>query len=303
MKTVTPEQENTVIFTELYYEIDEFMRTFGSLLSAHLIGAHRQRPFCRLSVCEIMTVLIGFQMIGGQNFKQYYKDTVLQFHRPEFPALVSYNRFTEVAPVAIIPLMLFLKFRIDMSLETSIYVIDSTPLRVCMNLRIPRHRVFKETAARGKTSTGRFYGFKLHLVINHVGELTAVHITSGNTDGRKPVRVMVKHLKGKLFGDRGYISKILAEDLLEQGLELITTLRKNMKKKDIPLSDRILLRKRAVVETVNDLLKNFFQIEHSRHRSSAGFVANLFSALTAYTFYPRKPEMRGINLEKALMSV
>jgi len=303
MKTVDPNQENIIIFTELYYEISEFMKTFGGIFSEHLIGVRRQRPFCRMSICEIMTILIGFQIIGGQNFKQYYKDTVWQFHRAEFPSLVSYNRFTEVAPIAAIPMMIFLKFRIEMSLNTTIYVIDSTPVKVCINLRIPHHKVFKELAGRGKTSIGWFYGFKPHLVVNHLGELMAVNITAGNTDDRKPVKNMVKHLTGKLFGDKGYISAKLAEDLAEQGLELITTLKKNMKKKDIPFADRILLRKRSVIETVNDLLKNFFQIEHSRHRSVSGFVTNLFSALLAYTFYPKKPEMRGINLQKALMTV
>lgn len=303
MKTIDPNQDNVRVFTELYYEINEFMKTFDSLLSQHLIGARRQRPFCRMSVCEIMTVLIGFQIIGGQNFKQYYKGTVCQFHRPEFPFLVSYNRFTEVAPVVIIPLMLFLKFRMEMSLHTMIYVIDSTPLRVCINLRIPHHKVFRETAGRGKTSTGWFYGFKLHLVVNHLGELMSVHITTGNTDDRKPVRNLVRNLQGKLFGDKGYISAALAEELIQHGLEFITTLKKNMKKKEMAFADRILLRKRSVIETVNDMLKNFFQIEHSRHRSVFGFVTNLFSALAAYTFYPKKPEMRGINLQKALIPV
>lgn len=301
MKTVDPNQDNITVFTELYFEISEFMKTFGPLFSAHLIGIHRQRPFCRMSVCEIMTVLIGFQIIGGQNFKQYYKDTVCQFHRNEFPSLVSYSRFCEVAPVALIPLMLFLRFRMEMSLHTMIYVIDSTPLSVCINLRIRHHRVFAETAARGKTSTGWFYGFKLHLVINHLGELMSVRITAGNTDDRKPVRDMVKLLKGKLFGDKGYISAKLAEDLAEHGLQLITTLKKNMKKQYIEIKDRILLRKRAVVESVNDLLKNFFQIEHSRHRSAYGFITNLFSALIAYTFYPKKPHMRGIDIQNALI--
>ncbi len=303
MKTIDPNQDNAAIFTELYYEINEFMKTFGSLFDAHLIGVRRQRPFCRMSVCEIMTVLIGFQIIGGQNFKQYYKDTVWQFHRLEFPALVSYNRFTEVAAIAVVPLIIFLKFRMEMSLHTMIYVIDSTPLKVCINLRIPHHKVFKDLAGRGKTSTGWFYGFKLHLVVNHLGELMAVNITTGNTDDRKPVRDMVRFLKGKLFGDKGYISAKLAEDLLDQGLEIITSLKKNMKKKTIPFYDRILLRKRSVIETINDLLKNFFQIEHSRHRSITGFVTNLFSALVAYTLYPTKPAMRGINLLKALMPV
>jgi hypothetical protein len=303
MKTVDPNQDNVQIFTELYYEISEFMKTFGTLFSAHLIGVRRQRPFCRMSVCEIMTVLIGFQIIGGQNFRQYYKDTVLQFHRAEFPGIVSYSRFCEVASVVTVPLMIFLKFRMEMSLHTMIYIIDSTPLSVCINLRIRHHKVFAETAARGKTSTGWFYGFKLHLVVNHLGELMSVHITSGNTDDRKPVRDMAKLLKGKLFGDKGYISAKLAEDLAEQGLQLITTLKKNMKKQYIEYADRILLRKRAVIESVNDLLKNFFQIEHSRHRSAYGFITNLFSALIAYTFYPKKPHMRGIDLQNALITI
>jgi len=303
MKTIDPNRDNITVFTELYFEISEFMKTFGTLFNAKLIGIRRQRPFCRMSVCEIMTVLIGFQIIGGRNFKQYYKDIVLQFHRREFPSSVSYSRFCEVAPVALIPMMLFLKFRMEMSLHTMIYVIDSTPLSVCINLRIRHHKVFRETAERGKTSTGWFYGFKLHLVINHPGELMSVHITAGNTDDRKPVRDMVKHLKGKLFGDKGYISAKLAEYLAGQGLQLITTLRKNMKKQDIAYADRILLRKRAVIESVNDLLKNFFQAEHSRHRSVYGFITNLFSALTAYTFYPKKPHMRGIDLQKALTTL
>lgn len=303
MKTIDPNQDNITVFTELYFEISEFMKTFGPVFSAHLIGARRQRLFCRMSVCEIMTVLIGFQIIGGHNFKQYYKDTVLQFHRKEFPSSVSYSRFCEVAPVTLIPMMLFLKFRMEMSLHTMIYVIDSTPLSVCINLRIRHHKVFSETAARGKTSTGWFYGFRLHLVVNHLGELMSVHITAGNTDDRKPVRDMVKRLKGKLFGDKGYISAKLAEDLAEHGLQLITTVRKNMKKRDIEFADRILLRKRAVIESVNDLLKNFFQIEHSRHRSVFGSAANLFSALIAYTFYPTKPQMRGVDIQNALITL
>ena len=300
MKTIDTNQNNEQIFTELYCEISEFMNTFACIFDKYLIGALRQRPFCRMSVCEIMTILIGFQIIGGQNFKEYYKDTVLQFHRREFPSLLSYNRFIEVSSIAILPMMMFLKFRMDMSLNTMVYVIDSTPLRVCINLRIPSHRVFKNLAGRGKTSTGWFFGFKLHLVINHLGELMAVNITTGNTDDRKPLKELVKHLKGKLFGDKGYISAKLAKELISQGLELITTLKKNMKKKDIPFADRILLRKRAVIESVNDMLKNFFQIEHSRHRSVSGFVTCVFTALISYTFYPRKPEMRGIDLNKAI---
>jgi len=174
-------------------------------------------------------------------------------------------------------------------------------LCVCENIRIPRHKVFKELAQRGKTSIGWFYGFKLHLVINHLGELMAVHITAGNIDDRKPVSRMVKTLKGKLSGDKGYIKKELVKELFGQGPEFIITIKKNMKQ-NLSASDRILLRKRAVIETANDLLKNYFQAEHSRHRSAAGFMNNVLSALIAYTFYPTKPEMRGIGMQLPIIT-
>ena len=302
MITISPNQDNVTIQTELYCEINEFVKVFHPIFEKHLIGERRQRPFCRLSVCETMTIPVAYQIIGGLNFKSFYKDVIWQFHRDESPSLVTYQRFAEVATTALIPLALFLKFRMEMSDKTGVYVIDSTPLRVCMNQRIPRHKVFKDIAQRGESSTGWFYGFKLHMVINHVGQLMSVHISAGNFDDRKPVLRMVKNLAGKLLGDKGYIKKALAEVLLKQGLELITTVRKNMWQA-LSHFNRFLLRKRAVVETADDLLKNHFQIEHSRHRSLAGFMNNVLTGLIAYTYYPDKPEMRGGDLEKALVIV
>lgn len=302
MKIINCNQDNITLLTELFVEICEFMKIFDPVFRQYLIGQRRQRPFCRLDICEIMTILIAFQMIGGQNFKQFYNDVIRQFHRKEFPNIVSYQRFVEVAPMAVTPLAIFLKFRIEMSEKTGLYVIDSAPLCVCKNIRIPRHKVFKELAGRGKTSIGWFYGFKLHLVINHLGELMSVHITAGNIDDRKPVSRMVNTLKGKLLGDKGYIKKVLVKELFQQGLEFITTLKRNMKQ-NLSVFDRILLRKRAIIETANDLLKNYFQAEHSRHRSVAGFMNNLLSALAAYTFYPNKPEMRGLAMQHALITI
>lgn len=301
VKIIDNNQDNVTLLTELFVEVCEFIKTFSPIFEKYLVGEKRQRPFCRLDICEIITIMIAFQMIGGQNFKQFYNDIIMQFHRKEFPDLVSYQRFIEIAPMAVTLLAVFLKFRIEMSEKTGLYVIDSTPLNVCKNIRIPRHKVFKELAQRGKTSVGWFYGFKLHLVINHLGELMAVHITAGNIDDRKPVSKMVKALKGKLLGDKGYIKKVLAKELFEHGLEFITTIKKNMKQY-LSVYDRILLRKRAIIETANDLLKNYFQAEHSRHRSVAGFMNNLLSALIAYTFYPTKPEMRGIAMQYAVIT-
>ncbi|MBF0526583.1 MAG: IS982 family transposase [Deltaproteobacteria bacterium] len=299
MDLIQANQDNVVILSELFYQSDEFMKIFTPVMNKHLIGEKRQRPFCRLSICEIMTILVAYQFIGAQNFKQFYKDIICQFHRNEFPDLVSYQRFIEVSTMALLPLSMFIKFRLELAEQTDIYVIDSTPLAVCSNIRINRHCVFSGIAARGKSSMGWFYGFKLHLVINHLGELMAFHITAGNIDDRKTVLKLVNRLKGKLIGDKGYIKKTLTEELLKQGIELITTIRKNMKQKDMPLTNRLLLRKRAVVETVNDHLKNYFQIEHSRHRSIDGFTINILAALIGYTFYQGKPRMRGVDLESS----
>ena len=139
---------------------------------------------------------------------------------------------------------------------------------------------------------GWFYGFKLHLIVNDLGELMAVHLTPGNVDDRRPLRGMTEDLFGKLFGDKGYLSQALFETLFERGLELITSLRKNMKGHLMLLSDKLLLRKRFIIETITDQLKNISQIEHTRHRSPANFAVNLLAGLIAYTHQPKKPSLR-----------
>ncbi len=174
---------------------------------------------------------------------------------------------------------------------TGIGFVDSTPIAVCHNRRIRRHKVFKGLAARGKSSMGWFYGFKLHLIVNDQGELLAAHLTPGNIDDRNVLPEMTAKLYGKLFGDKGYLSQSLFEMLFERGLELITSLRKNMKGQLMLLADRLLLRKRFIIETINDQLKNISQIEHSRHRSPTNFAMNLISGLVAYTHQPKKPSI------------
>jgi Transposase DDE domain len=126
-------------------------------------------------------------------------------------------------------------------------------LEVCDPKRISQHRVFTADAERGKSSMGWFYGFKLHLAVNDRGELLACCLTPGNVDDRTPVPALVKGLRGKLFGDRGYISVALTHLLFEQGLQLITRLRKNMKNHLMHLSDKLLLRKRAIIDQLKNI--------------------------------------------------
>jgi hypothetical protein len=178
--------------------------------------------------------------------------------------------------------------------------VDATTLKVCRNLRIPRHRGFTGSAGCGQTSVGWFYGFKLHLIINERGEILSCYLTAGNVDDRQLVAGMVKKARrmfGKLFGDKGYLSRALTECLEGEKVQLVTGIKKNMKNKLVNLYDKLMLRKRALIETVNDQLKNISQIEHTRHRSLWNFLGNVAAGLIAYGFREKKPSL---NLDKTL---
>lgn len=147
-----------------------------------------------------------------------------------------------------------------------------------------------------------FYGFKLHLVINDCGELLALRLTPGNTDDRRAVPELIKGLFGKLFGDKGYISRTLFEMLYDDGVQLVTRLKTKMKNRLVSTFDKIMLRKRAIIESVVDQLKNISQIEHSRQRSVANCFANLLAGLVAYTWREKKPSLN-IRVKEQLQLV
>ncbi len=149
---------------------------------------------------------------------------------------------------------------------------------------------------------GWFFGFKLHIVINHLGELLSFTLTPRNVDDRKPVIGLCKGLVGKLFGDKGYISSDLFKKLLKKGVKLITNVKLNMKNKLIPLFDKLMLKKRSVVETVIGVLKGEFHLEHSRHRSPQNFVINLLGTLISYCLKPKKPSIQLKTQEQGPLS-
>jgi hypothetical protein len=252
-------------------------------------GERRRCREGRLTSSEIMTILIAFHHSNFRTFKHFYC-MLRQRHRPEFPHLVSYQRFVELMPSVLALLCGYLQSRFGEC--TGIAFVDSTALAVCSNKRIERNRVFRGIARLGKTTMGWFFGFKLHLVINECGELLAVQLTPGNVDDRRPVPKLTQQLFGKLFGDKGYISSQLFAQLWDRGLQLVTHIRRNMTNQLMPLVDKILLRKRSLIETVNDQLKNISQIEHTRHRSVTNFLVNLVAGLIHYTHQPKKPTLR-----------
>jgi transposase len=289
----------------LFADLDDFCQSFEPLYKTQqLISATAQRKRqSTLILSEVMTIIVWFQQSSYRTFKDYYLKEVCLHLRSEFPNLVSYNRFVELMPQALVPLCYYLQTRKGQSVGVAF--IDSLPIAVCHNRRIPSHKVFAQGAERGKSSVDWFYGFKLHLIVNDQGELLAFHLTPGNVDDRKPVAKLARGLYGKLFGDRGYISQALQEVLSQQGLQLITKIKKNMKQRLLTVWDQLMLRKRALIETINDQLKNICQIEHSRHRSAANFLVNVVSALIAYTYKEKLPSLnlRVKELEKLLPAV
>src|SRR5690348_5197674 len=231
------------------------MLRFAPQWQASQLAAGRQRERAgQLCPSEMMTILIHFHQSHYRTFKAYYTEHVQVHLTSEFPHLVSYQRFVALIPSVLVALLAYLQSRYGAC--TGISFIDSTSLEVCDPRRISGHRVFATDARRGKTSMGWFYGFKLHLAVNDRGDLLACCLTPGTVDDRTPVPQMVKRLRGKLFGDRGYLSAPLTAPLFEQGLHLITRLRKNMKNHLMPLADKLLLRKRASIESISDQLKN-----------------------------------------------
>lgn len=174
---------------------------------------------------------------------------------------------------------------------TGISYIDATSIAVCHPKRISRNKVFAEIAKLSKSTYGWFFGFKLHLVINEKGEIQAFTLTKGNVDDRKPVPNLTKKLTGLLFGDKGYIKQDLFHELFNRGLKLVTNIRKGMKNMLMSLNEKILLRKRSIVETVFDNLKNKFEIEHTRHRSPINFFVHILSTLASYSLKTKKPSI------------
>ena len=282
--------------TEFFVEMDDFCLEFASQLENRPLledpSAKRRNRNGNLSDSEMMSIYLLFHFGQFTNFKHFYNQYVRKHLTDLFPDLISYERFNARQERILLPLMLYLKYR-GLGKSRGINYIDSTLLRVCHVKREKQHRVFKGIASKGKSTMGWFFGFKLHLIINDKGELLSFYLTKGNVDDRniELMTTMTKQVFGKLFGDKGYISKALAELLFQDGIQLITKVRKNMKEQNLSDVDAILLRKRALVESVNDELKNICKIEHTRHRSVKGFLVNLIAGLTAYCFFPKKPSL------------
>jgi hypothetical protein len=256
---------------EVFCFIDDFCEQVRQYVASHPLppplaprAAAGRKP--ALSESEVLTILVLYHLSGFKCFMYFYQRLVLGELRSYFPKACSYPQFLALARQACFHTFLLAHYRCSLSARSDHYYIDSKKLPVCDNHRIHSHRVFATIAGRGKSSTGWFYGLKLHLVTNQYGELVRFLITPANVadNNQQVLSKLLKRLKGKCYGDKGYLSAFL-EELLEQGIHLVAKARKNMKKMLLSLCDKINLRKRGRIEAVNDILMSVCDIDHTRH--------------------------------------
>ena len=185
---------------ELFCDVDDFCKVFIPQWRKQLLedGTRKRQREGQMTTSEIMTIVVSFHMSHYRDFKNYYLRYVSLVYKNEFPNLLSYTRFLAVMPRVIVPMCAY--FTSLKGKPTGLEFIDSTSIKVCHNIRIPRHKTFDGIAQRGKGTMGWFYGFKLHLVVNHHGEIVAAKVTTGNVHDTQPVRELAEGLTDKLYG-------------------------------------------------------------------------------------------------------
>lgn len=283
------------MLVKIFYHIDNFCKDFQKQFRKNLLsdGSGLRNRSSQLSLSEVMTICVYYHFSGYNKFKDYYEKDVCIHMKTDFHQLVSYNRFLELRQKIAFPLLVFAQVYATKNCS-GISFIDSFSLEVSHIRRASSHKTFKALAAKGKTSVKWFYGFKLHIVINDLGEIIAFCITPGNVSDCNHIVLtkLTKKLFGKLFGDKGYIvNEEMFKNLLSKGVRLITKLRKNMKNKLIALEDQYFLKKRGIIESVGSILKEQLLLEHSRHRSLFGFLCHIIATIIAYNFRENKPEI------------
>jgi hypothetical protein len=277
-------------YTTIFTIVDDFCEIYEGWTRNKLITNGKQRNRGgKLSLSEALSIMIFYHFSEFKHFKIYYHHFVLNGNWFKNPP--CYDRFIQIIPSLFLPIIMMMHYLSGR--KTGIYYVDSTHFAVCKNVSISNHKTFEGLASRGHSSIDWFYGFKLHMIINDKSEIVAIKITQGNIDDRQAFEEMVikKNLKGKCYADRGYLSKDLFARLYRKGLMLITDIKRNMKNYLLPILDKILHRKRFIIETIFGYIKEHFNLRPNKHRSPVNFFASLFAALVAFQIKPLKPHI------------
>lgn len=282
------EQLYTILSASIQFCSDFEEKYYTFLKTA---GFRKRIRKSKMELAELLTIQILFHLSSYTCFKQFYEKHVEVVYRDCF-FLVSYSQVNKMMNDIPFLIDLFLKTRLQRS--EKYYFIDSTSLAVCHRVRAPFNRVFAQQAKFGySTINGNFFGFKLHLITDHRGEIASYQILPANTHDSKPMVELADGLAGILCGDKGYISEEKRKILASKGLKIITPNKENALFKTIYRGvEKYMLRKRGLIESVFNKLKNVIHIQTNRSRSVAGFLSHCLSALLAYTFDEKKPAVQ-----------
>lgn len=275
--------------TEIFYFVDELIKTLEKTLIWEKLP--KWIPYVkgrkkRLTLSEVVTLNIIAVLGHFTDLKAFHKNAKLYLLK-DFPKLTNYENFLKASNKSLPFLMVILTLLMDMTKyhsKNSTKYVDSTPLQVCKNKRINRNKVSKKYAARGKTTIGWFYGFKLHGVCDDCGNLLSITFTPGNADDRVVLDTLLQGIEGVIVGDAGYLLKNdIWNSFLEKNIHLFTGVRNNMKKL-MTREQHKELKKREIIETVWSVLKGNLSIIYTLARSIIGMFRHFFYSIIAYFF-------------------
>jgi IS5 family transposase len=135
---------------------------------------------------------------------------------------------------------------------------------------------------------------KIHGIVNTKGEIVRLVITPGNVNDRTPVPDMIKGLTAKLIGDKGYLSKKLFQQLFEQGVTLITNIKRNRKNRLMEIADKFMLMRRSFLETIFSSLKSLNTLIHHKHRCVINAFSHLMAGFINYQLRDDKPSLHSL---------
>jgi hypothetical protein len=285
-------QISEIKLIELFIDVDDLLKSFQAYQNSRQVGqARRPTRIPQLSESEVCTILAAYHLSGYKCFEYYYRQVIKKSYLSYFPKAPGYERFLVLVSRCYQLMYLWSLHCCLKAARTGLYIIDSKRSEVCHLKREHSHRVFSVSARKGKTSTGWFYGFKLHLVINDRGEIVNRTLTGGNAADNNPalLQKLLTGLTGICLGDKGYFTSLF-ECFYGHKLHLVTKPKRNMKP-DWPclIDHQHYLKKRALIESVNDLLISVCDLEHTRHRKPENAFAHIAAALIAYQFLEHKP--------------
>lgn len=273
---------------EVYVELDDLLKEFEKYSLKK--GTPLKKHDTVLSASEVGAILVMYHLSGYKTFEYYYKRVILKEYKSWFPQAPNYKSFLRYISMSLEVMILWLLYKCSQSKRTGFYIIDSKKLPVCHIKREHQHQVFKDIARKGKSSMGWFYGFKIHLVINNLGEVVSFELSTGNVADNNPdlLKKLLSKLEGICIGDKGYLTKLF-EYFYENKLHLLVKQKKNSQGKVVLPHHIKLLNSRGLIESVFDIASSIMDIDHTRHRKPVNAFTHIFSAIVAYQFYENKP--------------